>query len=186
MLAGVGQRMLPGVAKMLMNQFFECLVGKRAQLRSGAPDSRDDMPRVSAYEMVEVGEALETILDRAAPLGSETVDAHAVRAAAYLAEDDHWPTRTCPGLPRSSVDGYAVIAGDAGDRSRGARRGHRWATGARPGATWHRGAHHDRRLAARRARTRWSWSRTSKRSTAGPSCSTSPDAVKTCIRRAWT
>jgi carbon monoxide dehydrogenase subunit G len=28
MLAGVGQRMLPGVAKMLMNQFFECLVGK--------------------------------------------------------------------------------------------------------------------------------------------------------------
>jgi len=28
MLAGVGQRMLPGVAKMLMNQFFECLVAK--------------------------------------------------------------------------------------------------------------------------------------------------------------
>jgi carbon monoxide dehydrogenase subunit G len=28
MLAGVGQRMLPGVAKMLMNQFFECLMGK--------------------------------------------------------------------------------------------------------------------------------------------------------------
>ncbi len=28
MLAGVGQRMLPGVAKMLMNQFFECLIGK--------------------------------------------------------------------------------------------------------------------------------------------------------------
>jgi carbon monoxide dehydrogenase subunit G len=26
MLAGVGQRMLPGVAKMLMNQFFECLI----------------------------------------------------------------------------------------------------------------------------------------------------------------
>ena len=25
MLAGVGQRMLPGVARMLMNQFFECL-----------------------------------------------------------------------------------------------------------------------------------------------------------------
>jgi carbon monoxide dehydrogenase subunit G len=25
MIAGVGQRMLPGVAKMLMNQFFECL-----------------------------------------------------------------------------------------------------------------------------------------------------------------
>ena len=28
MLAGVGQRMLPGVAKMLMNQFFECLIKK--------------------------------------------------------------------------------------------------------------------------------------------------------------
>ena len=28
MLAGVGQRMLPGVAKMLMNQFFECLVAR--------------------------------------------------------------------------------------------------------------------------------------------------------------
>lgn len=25
MIAGVGQRMLPGVAKMLMNQFFECM-----------------------------------------------------------------------------------------------------------------------------------------------------------------
>jgi uncharacterized protein len=28
MLAGVGQRMLPGVAKMLMNQFFQCLISK--------------------------------------------------------------------------------------------------------------------------------------------------------------
>jgi carbon monoxide dehydrogenase subunit G len=28
MLAGVGQRMLPGVAKMLMNQFFDCLKGR--------------------------------------------------------------------------------------------------------------------------------------------------------------
>jgi carbon monoxide dehydrogenase subunit G len=32
MLAGVGQRMLPGVAKMLMNQFFECLIGKASAL----------------------------------------------------------------------------------------------------------------------------------------------------------
>ena len=32
MLAGVGQRMLPGVAKMLMNQFFECLIGKMTAL----------------------------------------------------------------------------------------------------------------------------------------------------------
>jgi carbon monoxide dehydrogenase subunit G len=30
MLAGVGQRMLPGVAKMLMNQFFECLIARLA------------------------------------------------------------------------------------------------------------------------------------------------------------
>jgi len=32
MLAGVGQRMLPGVAKMLMNQFFDCLIGKANSL----------------------------------------------------------------------------------------------------------------------------------------------------------
>jgi len=32
MLAGVGQRMLPGVAKMLMNQFFECLISKSKAL----------------------------------------------------------------------------------------------------------------------------------------------------------
>jgi carbon monoxide dehydrogenase subunit G len=28
MIAGVGQRMLPGVARMLMNQFFECMRGR--------------------------------------------------------------------------------------------------------------------------------------------------------------
>jgi uncharacterized protein len=32
MLAGVGQHMLPGVAKMLMNQFFECLISKSKAL----------------------------------------------------------------------------------------------------------------------------------------------------------
>jgi carbon monoxide dehydrogenase subunit G len=32
MLAGVGQRMLPGVAKMLMNQFFECQIAKLTAL----------------------------------------------------------------------------------------------------------------------------------------------------------
>src|ERR671932_324553 len=31
MLAGVGQWMLPGVAKMLMNQFFECLIGRMSK-----------------------------------------------------------------------------------------------------------------------------------------------------------
>src|ERR1700682_1819357 len=36
MLAGVGQRMLPGVAKMLMNQFFECQISKlTAQAATG-------------------------------------------------------------------------------------------------------------------------------------------------------
>jgi carbon monoxide dehydrogenase subunit G len=37
MLAGVGQRMLPGVAKMLMNQFFECLI---ARANAGASTSQ--------------------------------------------------------------------------------------------------------------------------------------------------
>jgi len=32
MLAGVGQRMLPGVAKLLMNQYFECLRARMAAL----------------------------------------------------------------------------------------------------------------------------------------------------------
>jgi carbon monoxide dehydrogenase subunit G len=36
MLSGVGQRMLPGVAKMLMNQFFECLIAKA---KSGSPQA---------------------------------------------------------------------------------------------------------------------------------------------------
>jgi len=34
MLAGVGQRMLPGVAKMLMNQFFECLIARLSAVSS--------------------------------------------------------------------------------------------------------------------------------------------------------
>ena len=37
MLAGVGQRMLPGVAKMLMNQFFECLIVKANAAIAGGP-----------------------------------------------------------------------------------------------------------------------------------------------------
>jgi carbon monoxide dehydrogenase subunit G len=32
MLAGAGQRMLPGVAKLLMNQYFECLRARMAAL----------------------------------------------------------------------------------------------------------------------------------------------------------
>src|SRR2546425_1124413 len=68
------------------------------------------MPRVSAYPMVSVDEALETILAHAQPLGHETVALTEARgrilAQNILADDD------LPGMPRSSVDGYAVIAGD--------------------------------------------------------------------------
>jgi molybdopterin molybdotransferase len=60
--------------------------------------------------MVEVSQALEAILAEARPLGRERVDLmHArgrILAEDVLADDD------LPGLPRSSVDGYAVIAGD--------------------------------------------------------------------------
>src|SRR5260370_23473014 len=67
-------------------------------------------PRVSAYPMVSVHEALETILDHAQPLGHETVELTRARgrilAQNIRADDD------LPGMPRSSVDGYAVIAGD--------------------------------------------------------------------------
>ena len=67
-------------------------------------------PRVSAYPMVSVDEALETVLDHARPLGHETVELTQARgrilAQNILADDD------LPGMPRSSVDGYAVIAGD--------------------------------------------------------------------------
>ncbi len=35
MIAGVGQRMLPGVAKMLMNQFFECMKARLVAAASG-------------------------------------------------------------------------------------------------------------------------------------------------------
>jgi len=68
------------------------------------------MPRVSAYEMVEVSQALEMILARATPLGVETVEFTGARGR-ILAEDIT-ADADLPALPRSSVDGYAVIAGD--------------------------------------------------------------------------
>ncbi len=68
------------------------------------------MPRVSAYEMVEVSTALQTILDLAIPLGAETVPLTSARGR-YLARDIT-ADADLPGLPRSSVDGYAVIASD--------------------------------------------------------------------------
>ena len=69
------------------------------------------MPRVSAYPMVEVSEALDAILERAHAARHGDRRPAAARAAAS------WPRTSLadadlPGLPRSSVDGYAVIAGD--------------------------------------------------------------------------
>jgi molybdopterin molybdotransferase len=69
------------------------------------------MPRVSAYPMVAVNQALATILARAQPLGQpEVVDLLHARGR-WLAEDI-LADADLPGLPRSSVDGYAVLAGD--------------------------------------------------------------------------
>ena len=68
------------------------------------------MPRVSAYPMVSVPDALAAILERVSPLGTETVDLRDARGR-VLAEDVV-ADQDLPGLPRSSVDGYAVIASD--------------------------------------------------------------------------
>ncbi|HLZ30092.1 MAG TPA: gephyrin-like molybdotransferase Glp [Chloroflexota bacterium] len=68
------------------------------------------MPRVSAYPMVHVSEALASILGRAQPLGFETVDL--LHARGRILAQDILADADLPGLPRSSVDGYAVIAGD--------------------------------------------------------------------------
>src|SRR5438105_6004027 len=67
-------------------------------------------PRVSAYPMVEVREALETILAKATPLGVETVAL--TRARGRILAEDITADADLPGLPRSSVDGYAVSAAD--------------------------------------------------------------------------
>lgn len=72
------------------------------------------MPRVSAYPLVSVPDALATILERAQPLAlREMVDLRQARgrflASDVLADQD------LPGLPRSSVDGYAVSSADTSD-----------------------------------------------------------------------
>src|SRR3984893_10710857 len=69
------------------------------------------MPRVSAYPMVQVSEALASILARAQPLGRESVDL--LHARGRILAQDILADADLPGLPRSSVDGYAVMAGDA-------------------------------------------------------------------------
>lgn len=68
-------------------------------------------PRVSPYEMIEVRQALDMILARAAPLGVEHVELTRARGR-FLAEDIA-ADADLPNQPRSSVDGYAVIAGDS-------------------------------------------------------------------------
>jgi molybdopterin molybdotransferase len=68
------------------------------------------VPRESAYPMVEVGKALQTILAHAAPLGQERVEL--THARGRVLAEDITADADLPGLPRSSVDGYAVIAGD--------------------------------------------------------------------------
>jgi len=73
-------------------------------------------PRVSPYAMVEVSDAIQTILSHAAPLGTETVELTRGRGR-YLAEDIV-ADADLPGLPRSSVDGYAIIAADPASRLR--------------------------------------------------------------------
>jgi len=60
--------------------------------------------------MVEVSTALQTILDLASPVGTEAVPLTSARGR-YLAQDIS-ADADLPGLPRSSVDGYAVIASD--------------------------------------------------------------------------
>src|ERR1051326_1325060 len=74
------------------------------------------MPRVSAYEMVEVRDALQAILERAQPLGTETVAL--TQARGRILAQDVLADADLPGLPRSSVDGYAVIASDDSDQRR--------------------------------------------------------------------
>src|SRR5919197_3405802 len=60
--------------------------------------------------MVSVPDALQAILDRADALGTETVDLRQARGRT-LAEDV-LADQDLPGLPRSSVDGYAIRSDD--------------------------------------------------------------------------
>ena len=68
------------------------------------------MPRVSAYPMVSVAEAQAAILAACRPLGTQRVGLLEARGR-FLAEEIR-ADQDLPGLPRSSVDGYAVIADD--------------------------------------------------------------------------
>src|SRR5688572_2315371 len=72
------------------------------------------MPRVSAFEMVTVQDALETILAHADPLEPESVPL--LHARGRILARDVLADADLPGLPRSSVDGYAVSAADTSQR----------------------------------------------------------------------
>ena len=61
--------------------------------------------------MVQVSDALQTILAEAHPLGHETVQL--TRAGGRILAQDVMADADLPGLPRSSVDGYAIRAGDS-------------------------------------------------------------------------
>ncbi|MDQ6674073.1 MAG: molybdopterin molybdotransferase MoeA [Chloroflexota bacterium] len=67
-------------------------------------------PRVSAYPMVRVDEALDSILARARQLDQESVDL--LHAGGRILAQDILADADLPGLPRSSVDGYAISADD--------------------------------------------------------------------------
>ena len=67
-------------------------------------------PRESSYPMIAVGEALDTILAHVHSLGHEEVPLTLARGR-ILAQDVA-ADNDLPSLPRSSVDGYAVQAGD--------------------------------------------------------------------------
>ncbi len=60
--------------------------------------------------MVAVGTALETILRHAHPLGTERAPLR--EAAGRILATDVAADQNLPGLPRSSVDGYAVLSSD--------------------------------------------------------------------------
>jgi molybdopterin molybdotransferase len=68
------------------------------------------MPRVSTYPMVSVDQARRAILERAQPLGTELIGL--VDAFSRVLGEDVTADADLPAWPRSSVDGFAVIASD--------------------------------------------------------------------------